>query len=151
MDPYSAESELINIQNHFYQGQYSAVIDYDISSLSPENHTAAQVLVLRAKIAQGDASDVVSEVEGAAEPELAAVGALATYELGETEEAVKVVEKLAEEAGDNATVQVLGGIVLQREGRSEDALNLLGKHEGSRRFFFFFALMENFLRLRLLG
>lgn len=107
--------------------------------------------MLRAKIAQGDASDVVSEVEGAAEPELAAVGALATYELGETEEAVKVVEKLAEEAGDNATVQVLGGIVLQREGRSEDALNLLGKHEGSRRFFFFFALMENFLRLRLLG
>lgn len=131
MDPYSAESELINIQNHFYQGQYEAVINYDISSLSPENHSAAQVLVLRAKIAQGNASEVVSEVKGATEPELAAVGALAAYELGQTEEAVAVVEKLAESSGDNVTVQVLGGAVLQRERRSEDALNLLGKHEGS--------------------
>ncbi|PKS07512.1 hypothetical protein jhhlp_006116 [Lomentospora prolificans] len=131
MDPYSAESELFNIQNHFYQGQYEAVIDYDISSLSPENHTAAQVLVLRAKLAQGKASEVVSEVKGAAEPELAAVGALAAYELGQTEKAVKAVEALAEASSDNATVQIVGGIVLQREGRSDDALNLLGKHEGN--------------------
>ncbi|CAI4215068.1 unnamed protein product [Parascedosporium putredinis] len=131
MDPYSTESELINIQNHFYQGQYDAVIDYDTSTLSPENQTAAQVLILRAKLGIGAVDEVAAEVKGAAEPELAAVGALAAYELGQTEAAVGVVEKLVESSSDNPVVQVLGGIVLQRAGKSEDALSLLSKHEGN--------------------
>lgn len=133
MDPYSTESELINIQNHFYQGQYDAVIDYDTSTLSPENQTAAQVLILRAKLGLGAVDEVAAEVKGATEPELAAVGALAAYELGQTEAAVGVVEKLVESSSDNPVVQVLGGIVLQRAGKSEDALSLLSKHEGNRK------------------
>ena len=134
MDPYSTESELINIQNHFHQGQYDAVIDYDTSTLSPENQTAAQVLILRAKLGIGAVDEVAAEVKGAAEPELAAVGALAAYELGQTDAAVGVVEKLVESSSDNPVVQVLGGIVLQRAGKSEDALSLLSKHEGNRKF-----------------
>lgn len=132
MDPFSTESELFAIQSHFHQGQYAAVIDYDLSTLSPENHPAANVLVLRAKIASGQAKEVLGEVKGADEPELKAVAALAASEAGKVEEAAAGVEKLAEEHEGNGMVQVLGGIVLFRAGKVEEALALLGKHEGNR-------------------
>lgn len=57
--------------------------------------------------------------------------AFAEYAEGEKVESVKTVEALIESASDNATVQVLGATVLQNEGRSEEALTLLGKHQGS--------------------
>jgi coatomer subunit epsilon len=41
------------------------------------------------------------------------------------------VSRLAESSPENATVQVLGGTVLQAAGRSEEALALLTKHSGS--------------------
>ncbi|KAI0016190.1 coatomer epsilon subunit-domain-containing protein [Xylariomycetidae sp. FL0641] len=131
MDPYSAEGELINIHNHFHQGQYQEVIDFDTSAFSSENALPARVLVLRAKIALGQGEDVLSEVEGAAEPELAAVAALAQLSLGKTDAAVKQAEELASSAGDNQTVQVVGGTVLQAAGKSEEALALLSQHSGS--------------------
>ncbi|KAI1773407.1 coatomer epsilon subunit-domain-containing protein [Hypoxylon cercidicola] len=131
MDPYSAEGELINIHNHFHQGQYQEVIDFDTSALSPENELPARVLALRARIALGQAEDVVADVQGESEPELAAVGALAEYSLGKTDAAVKTIEKLASSAADNQTVQVLGGTVLQAAGKSEEALALLSQHSGS--------------------
>ncbi|KAL2110923.1 hypothetical protein VUR80DRAFT_540 [Thermomyces stellatus] len=131
MDPFSTESELFAIQSHFHQGQYASVIDYDLSTLSPENLPAANVLVLRAKIALGQAKEVLREVKGAEEPELKAVAALAASEAGKAEEAAASVEELAGEHGDNGTVQVLGGIVLFRAGKVEEALALLGKHEGN--------------------
>ncbi|KAK4113905.1 hypothetical protein N656DRAFT_605759 [Canariomyces notabilis] len=131
MDPYSAEGELINIHNHFHQGQYQEVVDFDVSSLSPENALPARVLQLRARIALGQAEDVLADVQGETEPELEAVGALAEQALGNTEAAVKTIEKLAQTAADNATVQVVGGTVLQAAGKSEEALALLGQHQGS--------------------
>ncbi|AEO56035.1 hypothetical protein MYCTH_2300478 [Thermothelomyces thermophilus ATCC 42464] len=133
MDPYSAEGELINIHNHFHQGQYQEVVDFDVSSLSPENALPARVLQLRARVALGQAEDVLAEVQGEADgvPELAAVGALAEQALGRGEAAVETIEKLAQSAGDNPTVQVLGGTVLQAAGKSEEALALLGRHQGS--------------------
>lgn len=133
MDPYSAEGELINIHNHFQQGQYQEVVDFDTSAFSPENALPAQVLVLRARIALGDAQQVLSEVKGHAEPELVAIGALAIQTLGKTEQAANMIESLAASASDNTVVQVIGGIVLQAAGKSEDALALLGQHEGSRK------------------
>lgn len=133
MDPFSTESELFTIQSHFHQGQYASVIDYDLSTLSSENHAAANVLVLRAKIASGQAKEVLGEVKGAEEPELKAVAALAASEAGKAEDAAAAVEELAGEHGGNGTVQVLGGIVLFRAGKVEEALALLGKHEGNRR------------------
>ena len=40
-------------------------------------------------------------------------------------------EKLAEQQGDNLTVQLLCGTVLARAGKQELALQLLAKHQGS--------------------
>lgn len=131
MDPYSAEGELINIHNHFHQGQYQAVVDFDTSALSPDNALPALVLQLRARVALGQAAAVLADVKGESAPELEAVAALAAQALGKTEAAVKAVERLAAAAGGNATVQTLGGTVLQAAGKSEEALAVLGKHEGN--------------------
>ncbi|KAM7203689.1 coatomer subunit epsilon-like protein [Rhypophila sp. PSN 637] len=131
MDPYSAEGELINIHNHFHQGQYQEVVDFDTSSLSPENALPARVLQLRAQIALGQAEDVVADVQGESEPALVAVGALAEQALGKPETAVKTIEKLAESSSEDAIVQVVGGTVLQAAGKSEEALSLLSKHSGN--------------------
>ncbi|KAI1745118.1 coatomer epsilon subunit-domain-containing protein [Xylaria scruposa] len=131
MDPYSAEGELINIHSYFHQGQYQEVIDFDPSSLSPENETPAKVLALRARVALGQAEDVLADVQGETEPEFAAVAALAQSALGQTEDAVQAIEELAQTYDDNQTIQVLGGIVLQAAGKSDEALALLSKHSGS--------------------
>ncbi|KAK6200880.1 hypothetical protein LQW54_009464 [Pestalotiopsis sp. IQ-011] len=131
MDPYSAEGELVNIHNHFHQTQYQEVVDFDTSVFSPENELPAKVLVLRAQIAQGQASEVLAETKGASEPELQAVAALASQRLGSSDEAVKTVEDLAAAHGDNGIVQVVGGAVLQAAGKSEEALALLSQHSGN--------------------
>ncbi|KAM3456654.1 hypothetical protein MY3296_001609 [Beauveria thailandica] len=131
MDPYSAEGELINIHNHFHQGQYQEVIDFNTSSFSPENELPARLLVLRARIALGQAQEVLADVKGASEPELQAVGALAQQALGKTDAAVGVVEKLVASHADNVAVQIVGGTVLQAAGKSEEALALLSQHQGS--------------------
>ncbi|TGJ79200.1 hypothetical protein E0Z10_g9563 [Xylaria hypoxylon] len=116
MDPYSAEGELINIHNHFHQGQFQEVIDFDTSSLSSENEVPARVLVQRARIALGQAKHVLADVKG---------------ETSQPERRARAIEELAQSAGDNQTVQVLGGIVLQAAGKSDEALALLSKHSGS--------------------
>ncbi|KAK4076167.1 hypothetical protein Trihar35433_2727 [Trichoderma harzianum] len=131
MDPYSAEGELINIHTHFYQSQYQEVIDFDTSSFSPENALPARVLQLRARLALGQAEDVLADVQGEAVPDLEAVGALAEYNLGKIDSALKTIEKLAASAADNVTVQIIGGTVLQAAGKSEEALALLSQHQGS--------------------
>ncbi|KAF3058235.1 Coatomer subunit epsilon-1 [Daldinia childiae] len=131
MDPYSAEGELINIHNHFHQGQYQEVIDFDTSALSSENALPARVLALRARIALGQAEEAIADVQGESEPELVAVRALAEYSLGKKDAAVQTIEELASSASDNQTVQVLGGTVLQAAGKSEEALALLSQHSGS--------------------
>ncbi|KAK3373469.1 coatomer epsilon subunit-domain-containing protein [Lasiosphaeria ovina] len=77
MDPFSAEGELINLHNHFHQSQYQDVVDFDTAALSPENALPARVLQLRARVALGQADDVLADVQGEAEPELEAVAALA--------------------------------------------------------------------------
>lgn len=131
MDPYSAEGELINIFNFFHQGQYQEVVDFDTSSLSPENHLPARLLQLRAQIQLGHAEDVEADVQGEKEPALIAVGALAQQTLGKGESAVSTIEKLAAEHGDNGAIQVIGGTVLAAAGKFEDALALLSRQEGN--------------------
>ncbi|PWY94807.1 coatomer subunit epsilon [Aspergillus sclerotioniger CBS 115572] len=132
MDPFSAEGELINIHNAFHQGQYDSVIDFDTSALSPENHLPARVLQLRAKISLGQTDDVLADVQGEEEtPDLAAVKALAQQASGDVESALQLVQDLAENYPDNASVQVLGGTLLQAQGHSEEALALLTKHQGN--------------------
>ena len=132
MDPFSAEGELLNLYNHFHQGQWQEVLDFDTTGLSPENAIPARVLVLRARIALGQAEEVIADVQGEDDVELVAVGALAELAAGDEPKAVKTATKLAKDSADNATVQVLAGTVLQAVGNSEEALALLSQHQGNR-------------------
>lgn len=133
MDPFSTEGELINLQNHYYQGQWQEVIDYDTSALSPQNALPARVLGLRAQVALGQAEDVIADVQGEDEPELKAVGAYAEYAAGKTTSALETAEKLATSSADNATVQILAGTILQAAGKTDDALALISQHQGNRK------------------
>lgn len=134
MDPYSAEGELINIHNHFHQGQFQEVAEYSTASLSPENELAARVLQLRARIELGEAKAVLADVRSSSEPALQAIGALAEQRAGRSDAAVATITKLTETAGDDATVQIVGGTVLQAAGKSEEALALLSQHDSNRTF-----------------
>ncbi|KAL8734627.1 MAG: hypothetical protein Q9181_003127 [Wetmoreana brouardii] len=131
MDPFSAEGELLTIHNAFHQGQYQAVLDFDTSSLSQSNVTTARVLKLRAQVASGDAQGAISSAKKENGPDFKAVNALAQYSLGDTSGAETQVDQLIESSSENATVQILGGIVLQAAGRTEEALSLLSKHQGN--------------------
>ncbi|KAI9778181.1 MAG: hypothetical protein M1835_004988 [Candelina submexicana] len=132
MDPFSPEGELLNIQNAFHTGEYQTVLDTSTSSLSTQSALPARILKLRAQIALGNTNEALADIEGEEDvPDLAAVKAYAQYTAGNTSKALQTVEQLATDAAENATVQVLGGTVLQAEGRSEEALALLSKHQGS--------------------
>ncbi|PHH62475.1 hypothetical protein CDD81_7122 [Ophiocordyceps australis] len=131
MDPYSTEGELINIHNHFHQGQYQHVIDFDTSSFSPDNALPARILQLRARIALGQAKEVLAEIQGEQKPELQALSALAQCELGQTDAALETVTKLAASDAENSTVQIIGGTILEAAGQSEQALALLSQHQAS--------------------
>ncbi|KAA8651787.1 putative Coatomer subunit epsilon [Aspergillus tanneri] len=132
MDPFSAEGELVNIHNAFHQGQYQTVIDFDTSALSSENHLPARVLQLRSKIALSQTDQVLADVHGEDEtPELAAVKALAQHTAGDSDSALKTTQELAENYPDNGSVQVLCGTLLQAQGKSDEALALLTKHQGN--------------------
>ena len=120
------------MHNAFHQGQYRNVIDFDTSPLSRENALPARVLQLRAKIANGQAEEAIEEVQGEeSTPDLAAVQALAQYNMEDTSAALKKVDHLTETASENGTVQILAGTILQAEGKSEEALALLAKHQGN--------------------
>ena len=131
MDPFSAEGELLNIHNHFHQGQFQEVIDFDTAGLSSENAMPARILSLRAQIALGQAEDVLADLQGEDEPDLMAGAALAELKAGNESKALKIAEKLAQENSDNGSVQVLCGTVLQALGKSEEALALLSQHQGN--------------------
>ena len=123
--------ELLNLHNAFHQGQYTTVLKESTSGLSPESIVPAKVYVLRARIASGEAAAVMEETGSATEPDFQAVNAFAKYTTGDTGAAVATIDRLIGSAADNGTVQLLGGTVLHLEGRSDEALSLLGKHEGN--------------------
>ncbi|EGE06619.1 coatomer subunit epsilon [Trichophyton equinum CBS 127.97] len=132
MDPFTAEGELLNIHNAFYQGQYQEVVDFDTSSFSSENTLAARVLKLRAQIALGQSKEVLKSLGAKRDtPELDAVAALAQHVSGSEEEALKLAEDLAAKHEDNAAVQVLAGQVLHAQDKTAEALALLSKHSGN--------------------
>lgn len=108
------------------------MIDFDKSSLSPENKIPAQVLSMRAQIADGQAGQVLESLpKENGVPDVAAMRAFALHNIGKTAAAVQEIENLVESSSDNPTVQVIGGILLQAEGRTDEALALLAKHQGS--------------------
>lgn len=108
------------------------MIDFDTSSLSAENKSASRVLQFRAQIALGQGADVVRTISSEpSSPETAATKALAQYSTGNDSVAGGPIDQITESAPENATVQILGGIILQAAGRTDDALSLLSKHQGS--------------------
>lgn len=134
MDPFSAEGELLNLHNYFHQGQYQEAIDFDASALSPENTLPARIITLRAQLALDQTEEVLADVQGEDDVELVAISALAELQSGNEKKALEIAEKLAGGNGaENASVQVLAGSVLQKLGKSEEALTLLSKHQGSRK------------------
>lgn len=135
MDPFSADSELVNIYTAFHQSQYNAVLSFDTSSFSSSNALPARILKLRAQCALGQHAEALSSIsssEASSTPDLAAVKAFAAYGKDSSDEgAVAQAEALAEKEGDNVTVQLLCGTVLASAGKTEQALSLLGRHQGS--------------------
>ncbi|KAI5793092.1 coatomer epsilon subunit-domain-containing protein [Geopyxis carbonaria] len=131
MDPFSSEGELLNVHNAFHQGQYSTVLDQSISTLSPENKITAQVYIYRARIACGEAAAVIQELGGVSEPDLQATKAFAEYTTGKSQQSVAAIDELVSNSSENSTVQILGAIVLHLDGRSDEALTLLSKHQGN--------------------
>ncbi|KAF8467266.1 coatomer subunit epsilon [Kalaharituber pfeilii] len=131
MDPFSSEGELLTLHNAFHQSQFKTVIDHDTSALSPENVLTARVYRCRARIAVGHAEEVSAELEGESAPDLAAVKALADYVAGNTSSALSSIGTIISSASDNATVQIIGGIILHLDGKSDDAVALLSKHQGN--------------------
>jgi len=130
MDPYSPEGELINIHSAFHAGAYQQVLDFDTSSFSASNALPVRVLKLRSQIALGQAQAVSSELASEKTPDLVAVKLLADCEQGK--DVVDQAKKLAEQHGqENLTVQLCAGIVLERAGETEAALDVLSKHQGS--------------------
>jgi coatomer protein complex subunit epsilon len=106
------------------------VLDFDTSSFSSSNALPVRVLKLRSQIALGQASSVSSELASEKTPDLIAVKLLADLEQGK--DVAGQAKKLAEQYGqENLTVQIVGGIILERVGETEEALALLSKHEGS--------------------
>lgn len=57
--------------------------------------------------------------------------AFAQYSSGSTSNAVSEIAKLVEAESENVTAQLLGGTVLHGAGKTEEALSLLSKHQGS--------------------
>lgn len=115
-------------------------MDFDTTSLSPENALPAQLLKYRAQIASGQAKTVLDSVSKESQPECVAVKALAYYSIGKADQAQQEVDRLLEASSDDPTVQVLGGTILQALGRPEDALGLLSKHQGNLEAFVYLSL-----------
>lgn len=93
-----------------------------------------RVLKLRARLAQGEYDAVLADANAEpGVPDLQAAALLAQYlkAPGAESKAVEAAQKLAAEAGDNLSVQLLAGSVLANAGLTEEALALLAKHQGS--------------------
>jgi len=131
MDPFSSEGELLALYNAFFHGQYHLVLQQDLSTLSAENSSAGRVYALRARIELGEAAEVAAELSIETTPELAIVRALALYKAGNVEDAIATAEPIIADNASNTVVQVVGAIVLQLDGKSDEALALLSNHQGS--------------------
>jgi coatomer protein complex subunit epsilon len=128
--PANPTPELINIHTAFHAGAFQQVLDFDTSSFSSSNALPVRVLQLRSQIALGQAQVVSTELASETTPDLVAVRLLADYEQGK--DVVDQLKKLVEKSGqENLTVQVVGGMILERAGETEEALALLSKHQGS--------------------
>lgn len=125
MDPFSGESELLNITTAFYTHAYQTVLDFDTSNLSSTNKPVAQTLKYRAQIALGQSSSVISALSKSKDAPSRSLVALAQSDLS-------AATDLAESSdSEDSTVQICAGTVLASHGEYAKAIELLSKHQGS--------------------
>lgn len=127
---FNVTPELLNITTAFYTHAYASVLEFDASSLSPQNRSTAQHLKYRAQIALGQARAVLSALSSAKDPASQAIKALAQHNSGNPA-GTQLASSLAESEGEDAVVQVCCGIVLASSGSIAEAIELLSKHQGN--------------------
>lgn len=109
------------------------MVKYDTSSLSDTNRLPARILKLRARLEVGEAAAVTKELENETNPvpDIEAVLLLAKYIQKGSDNIVERAKVLGESQSENSNVLVVCGTILARDGKFEEALALLKKHEDS--------------------
>jgi coatomer subunit epsilon len=112
------------------------VINEPINNLTRSDE--AQLYKYRAQIELGQSTVVASELGGSGSTGAGfeAVKAYAEYRSGEKEKAMEDLAELIEADGDDDTVQVIGGTMLFAEGKVDEALELLSRHENNLEAYF---------------
>lgn len=106
------------------------MLDFDTSSFSSSNAIPVRVLQLRSQIALGQTQEVISALAGEKTPDLVAIRLLAEFQEGK--DVLEPIGQLVQQHGqDNLTVQLVAGIILERSGETDKALEVLSKHDGS--------------------
>ncbi|KAG8626422.1 hypothetical protein KVT40_005367 [Elsinoe batatas] len=134
MDPYTTDSELINIHTAFHQSQHQTVIDTNLSSFSSTSAPFARLLQLRSRLALKQYSEALSSLPSpspSASPQDLASRLLTTYLSSPSPKILSDAQALADSHPDDAAVQILIGTLLARAGEYDAALALLRKHQGS--------------------
>ena len=87
----------------------------------------------RSRIELGQSAQVATEMAkaGSTGAGFEAVKAYAEYRSGKTAKSVEDITELIRAHADDDTVQVIGATVLYREGRIDEALELLSQHENN--------------------
>lgn len=93
----------------------------------------AQLYKYRSRIELGQAAQVASEMSaaGSTGAGFEAVKAYAEYRSGEKEKPVEDISELIQADSEDDTVQVIGATIMYSEGRVDEALELLSKHENN--------------------
>lgn len=124
-------ADLYQIRSYFYTGDFESVVKEPIDNVTRSDE--AQLYKYRARIELGDAATVASEMSevGSTGAGFESVKAYAEYRSGSKQKAVEDMMELIEADSEDNTVQVVGAAVLYSEGRVEEALDLLSKHESN--------------------
>lgn len=117
------ETDFLEIRDLFYQGHFDLLLEKDL-----ENGRMVRILKGRAQRMLGKGSEVLWELKNETAPEFLALRGWVLYEEGDTEQGMSEIRTCVSISPEDATVQVLGGHVLYREGQLEEALELLKKH-----------------------
>jgi coatomer subunit epsilon len=107
------------------------VVDEPINNLTRSDE--ARLYQYRSRIELGQSAAVAAEMAKAGTTEAAfeAVKTYAQYRSGNKAKAVEDINKLIQTEADDNTVQVIGATVLYSEGQTDEALELLSKHENN--------------------
>jgi coatomer subunit epsilon len=107
------------------------VLNEPINNLTRSDE--AHLYQYRSRIELGQVSAVAAEMSeaGSTGAGFEAVKAYAAYRAGQKAKALEDINELILTDADDNTVQVLGATILHLEGRADEALDLLSKHENN--------------------